>query len=151
MKYRITNSRKFRNEIEAHDASGLKGTYKTLDDFLEKEHDKHAQIVQNDSYDTGLNEIPVKLPTPKEVANTFIAVLKAWLTSEEMELIREKMKNSNDPSVCYTHDYCDANMAMDQALELHGLKVDIQKDAHVDLMNNAWSLAYKNKFEFITS
>lgn len=149
MKYSIKNSTQNRFWIDAFTPAGKIGQFRTVGSFLERQHDNHAQIVQNTSYDK--EGIKIQLPTPKEVANTFIAVLCAWLTSEEMQLIKEKQKNSTDPAVCYTHDYCDANLAMDQALNLHGIEVNIQSDAHVNLMNNSWSLAKKHNFEFITS
>lgn len=50
--------------------------------------------------------------------------------------------------VCATHDYCDANMVMDQAFrEIVGCEVDVENDLHVNLWNDAWSYAREIGYE----
>ncbi len=54
------------------------------------------------------------IPTPEAVAAQFCAVLREWLTPEQLAEAVRLNAERNDGS-CATHDYCDANMAMDEA------------------------------------
>ena len=53
------------------------------------------------------------------------------------------------PGVCHTHDECDANMAMDAAMDRLGIKHDNMGDSEelCELWNAAWDLAKKNHFD----
>lgn len=54
-------------------------------------------------------------PTPREVADRFKEVLRRWLSPAELAAIDETNRRRAD-GPCATHDYCDANMAMLEAL-----------------------------------
>lgn len=57
-------------------------------------------------------------PAPDAVAHAFADVLKEWLTPEQVAEANAKNKTDDyDDSVCASHDYCDANMAMDEAFK----------------------------------
>jgi len=89
---------------------------------------------------------------PAEIAREFCLVIREWLSKEQMLLVVERNDaESSKASVCHTHDFCDANMAMDAAFKHLG--VDPLPDdsgmtkAVVDLWNEAWSLAKAAKFD----
>jgi len=90
------------------------------------------------------------MPTERAVAEHFAALIRQCLTESEVERIRELNEAERDMSVCHTHDFCDANMVMDHALESLGVSVwngtdgDMYDDA-VDLWNAAWSLARRER------
>lgn len=82
------------------------------------------------------------------LAHAFSNVLKEWLTDEEMQKVIER-NNSPEYSElwCASHDFCDANMAMNTAFELV-LGRNAQGDNAQDMMiwNKAWYLAKEKNF-----
>ncbi len=89
----------------------------------------------------------MKKVTPIQLANEFSSVLKTWLTAEEMKLVIEKNSTPEYNDCCASHDYCDANMAMDEAFtKLTGKETNPQSDTQRSLWNNAWTIAKENKF-----
>jgi hypothetical protein len=49
-----------------------------------------------------------------ELGKRFVTIVEEWLTPEEFEEVRTR-NDTRTPGVCHSHDFCDANMAMDQA------------------------------------
>jgi hypothetical protein len=92
--------------------------------------------------------------TPNQVeitARAFSKVLKEWIGAVGMAQTNALNANESDPLVCHSHDFCDANMAMDEALR--GLGVDMDWDDEEgmpqwinNLWNAAWSMAVDNDF-----
>jgi hypothetical protein len=65
--------------------------------------------------------------------------------------------SETDKSICHSHDFCDANMAMDEAFtKVLGRQyvffndeepeTEKQNEIDADLINAAWSMAKANKF-----
>lgn len=81
------------------------------------------------------------------LARTFIAVLRnGWLTERQMRSV--VTKNRANPECCATHDYCDANMAMDEAFKASfGRPMDLGRDEDKDLWNRAWNVAKAVEFD----
>ena len=79
--------------------------------------------------------------TKEQLAQEFTNVLSRWLSSEEWDEMVERNKNEKNPSICHSHDFCDANMAILTAFaNLTGdAKYDINK--HSDFFNDAWNIA----------
>lgn len=77
------------------------------------------------------------------LAATFAGVLRGWLTDEEWDAMRQR--NAERPegqSWCASHDYCDANMAMDAAFKLNGIPdIDASSEADCANWNAAWAIA----------
>lgn len=82
------------------------------------------------------------------LSDAFAAVLRKWLAAAEFAEVRRL--NSADPahadnSVCHSHDYCDANMAMVEAFRaIHGRELfgdDGMAYADCDTVNRAWACA----------
>ncbi|MCK1671087.1 hypothetical protein [Bradyrhizobium sp. 150] len=82
------------------------------------------------------------------IAEAFAEVLRQWLTREEMEAVRSRNASQSNPGICHSHDFCDANMAMDAAFR--GLSIPTCLDLDDDtkeheeacrLWNDAWDVA----------
>jgi len=59
------------------------------------------------------------LSTVRRLSDAFTGVLREWLTEDQFAEMRSKNVAYvvEDASVCASHDYCDANMAMAEAFE----------------------------------
>jgi len=85
----------------------------------------------------------------EKIARRFSKILLHWLGIEKMyEVVKQNQKYQQDgiTNICASHDYCDANMAMDKAMEDCSIDFSLQNDEHVKLWNDAWSLAKSNEF-----
>lgn len=58
-----------------------------------------------------------KLPEVGALADAFGAVIRSWLSTQELEAVRRRNAGyaESHPDICATHDFCDANMAMHEA------------------------------------
>jgi hypothetical protein len=56
-------------------------------------------------------------PTPRQLAEAFVAVLREWLTPEQFDEVCRRNAVQTDRLVCHSHDFCDANMAMYAAFQ----------------------------------
>ena len=82
----------------------------------------------------------------KNLAFVFAGVLRAHLDDDDWKIM--KLENAQDPTsnVCSSHDFCDANAAMEQALEVMGIDLTVDDiEIHTPLMNAAWSEARVRK------
>lgn len=85
------------------------------------------------------------------LAECFAETLHLWLTAEEMEEVvaRNNGVYADEPDICASHDFCDANMAMDSAFkEILGRSPDVGDEADADLWGEAWSIAHSRDFIF---
>lgn len=86
-------------------------------------------------------------PHTSELAHEFSRVLREWLTDDEMEQVIERNAEVDDPRVCASHDFCDANMAMYEAFErVMGHPIDTRKKADVAMWDKAWNMAKASDF-----
>jgi hypothetical protein len=92
------------------------------------------------------------LPPPGLVALEFSNVLGAWLGPKKMREVVQLNAQEDNPNICHSHDFCDANMAMDEAMKKLGVEPMIPTDEEgmpqeiCDLWNRAWAMAKANKF-----
>lgn len=107
--------------------------------------------------------MPVILDTIRQMnicrlAVAFSIILNKWLTIEQLKEVNRKNSYEYDSHTCASHDFCDANMAMDEAfLTVMGRdyvfhddekpETEAQNTEDTELMNIAWELARKLKFE----
>lgn len=75
------------------------------------------------------------------IAREFSRVLKVWIGAENMDLLRQANDEEADEGICHSHDFCDANMAMQQAFQ--NLKLD---EDNVAMWNAAWDMAKEKRF-----
>lgn len=92
--------------------------------------------------------------TPAELAKSFSVVLRQWLTDSDISRINAaNAANGYDPSVCASHDYCDANMAMLEAVSnatgvgVDDIEVDISDARFCELFSEAWAIAKRGDFD----
>jgi hypothetical protein len=100
-------------------------------------------------------------PTKEQVAKEFSKVLRSWLTPEQMTEVIALNREEKSPGICHSHDFCDANMAMLEAIchEL-GLTEDqfmdqLMKEMNSNapcgefnaLWNEAWEVAFRTEFK----
>lgn len=92
-----------------------------------------------------------KFPTPEAVAAEFVKVLREQLPPEDFTAVRFINRDEYpDLDVCASHDFCDANMVMDQACRNLGLsdlmddEESLQNDELLNLWNKAWEIAKRD-------
>jgi hypothetical protein len=84
-------------------------------------------------------------------AKRFARVLADWLTPAEQADVVERNRRQTDPLVCHSHDFCDANMAMLDALESIGVVAEefsALPDEILILWSAAWEVARRSDFYF---
>lgn len=85
------------------------------------------------------------MPTARQLAAEFSRVLRTWLTDKEFHEITEKNRDG-DQACCATHEYCDPNQAMLDAMEKLGMEYDPSSQKQTDLTNLAWDIAKRAGF-----
>ncbi|WP_127128008.1 hypothetical protein [Pseudoflavitalea rhizosphaerae] len=82
------------------------------------------------------------------IACAFSKILKEWLTYEQLSFINKRNDSEGfNSSFCASHQFCDANMAMNEAF-----RRVLQRDANVNcckdtsIWNEAWDIAKKEHF-----
>ena len=84
------------------------------------------------------------------LAKQFAITLRDWLSAGEMLRLVDMNAAETDPKICHSHEFCDANLAMNRAAI--ALDIDLwEKDgtmstATIDMWNSAWELAKTNNF-----
>ena len=86
---------------------------------------------------------------PREVAGKFSEVLRQWLRPWKLQKVVERNRNQRDPHSCHSHDFCDANMAMVEALASFGLAsaCDDFGQGSFAIWNQAWDIAKTAEFD----
>lgn len=87
-----------------------------------------------------------KQPTAPQLAREFSNALIQWLGVRKIDKINALNKAESNPSICHTHDFCDANQAMIDALAEFGVELDTQSAEQTALVSNAWAIAKRNQF-----
>jgi hypothetical protein len=84
-----------------------------------------------------------KRPTPEALAAEFSRVMRDYLSVAELQTAVALNAAETNPGICHTHDFCDANMAMDAAwCHLTGEDgIDADREVDARLWNDAWALA----------
>lgn len=85
---------------------------------------------------------------PEKLAYTFSVVLKEWLTPEEMQTVVSRNATPEyGAQLCASHDFCDANMAMQEAfIRLFKRTPDTNSELDSTLWNQAWYIAKEHAF-----
>ena len=83
---------------------------------------------------------------PESLANSFVAKLRSWLTPEQWQEMRRRnaMPEYRDFGACASHDFCDSNEALIQALESLDYSEyleNLTSDKSLALFNAAWDIA----------
>lgn len=87
---------------------------------------------------------------PQIVARRFSAVLLEWIGEVGMDKVIQRNRREEYPGVCHSHDFCDANMAMDGALRDLGVDMEWGEEGMPlwinQLWNEAWEIAVESEF-----
>lgn len=86
------------------------------------------------------------LPDAETLASEFTIVIREWLTPDQCREIDSRNAAETDAAICHSHDFCDANQAMIDALERFNVELDLQDDAQRNLMQDAWNIAKRIGF-----
>lgn len=84
-----------------------------------------------------------KLPTPDQLSMEFCRILSKWLEPSEIREINRRNAQPEYAGCCASHDFCDPNQAMIDALEAFGLEFHPEL---FDLVDTAWDLANERQF-----
>jgi hypothetical protein len=80
-----------------------------------------------------------------EVANLFIRVLTREIGLKKLAIVRERQAVERRPGICHSHDFCDANMVMQEAMEQLGLSWEktfsADNEPMVNFWNESWDIA----------
>lgn len=83
-----------------------------------------------------------------KLAGAFYATLTEWLTADELAEVRRRNATPEYAGVCASHDFCDANEAMEEAFRKVLGPVPARNEDATPLWNAAWTLA---RARFLTS
>lgn len=132
-----TDGESFFNYFHVNEGDSLQVTYAELivDSII-----SGWSIVGND-----FSQIVISESIITKVANEFSKVLHEWLTDDEMKEVIKR--NEDDMMCCASHDFCDANMAMDEAFtKVFNREFDMESDHDNKIWNDAWTAAKQNQF-----
>lgn len=123
--------------------------------YCEDRYEKQIATVMGDwqSYWTRVIPVEVAAPTPEAVAAKFDAFLREWLAEGDyQEMLRRNRTPEYGAGACASHDFCDANMAMEEALQSFGINADkVGEDTpETALWNAAWNAWRASKAEQVT-
>lgn len=90
------------------------------------------------------------------LALEFSRVLRSWLDEREMATVIERNETA-ESYICHSHDFCDANMAMDEAWRNLKLPLELiegeeeetiapNTEECMSLWSAAWGKAKENRF-----
>ena len=85
-----------------------------------------------------------------EVAQEFSKILTNNLAAEEMTEIIIRNEAEADDSICHSHDFCDPNMYMMEAImNITGMEQpDSETESYCKLWSDSWDLAKTASFNF---
>ena len=90
----------------------------------------------------------MSIPAPATLARSFCAELRKTLTAAQLAVVlRRNASPDRDPSVCHSHDFCDANEVMLAATKKCRMRFDFNSDAHSVLWKAAWRMASAAGFD----
>ncbi len=84
-----------------------------------------------------------KIPSAEQLCDQFCRILNEWLDPPTVGEINRLNSLPEYAGCCASHDFCDPNQAMADALETFG--VEFHPDL-CDLINEAWDQARERQF-----
>src|SRR5271169_326214 len=83
-------------------------------------------------------------PAAEQLGDKFVWILRTWLKPWEMREVAKRNRAETSEDVCHSHDFCDANMLMDEAWTRFGLdSIDGENEFECKLWGAAWNHAVK--------
>lgn len=81
------------------------------------------------------------------LAKAFSRRLIAEIGEDNWRKVIELNQAEDNPNVCRSHDFCDANQIMLEACQELGIEQDVQSERFQALTDAAWSIAKDNDFD----
>lgn len=79
----------------------------------------------------------------ERIAGEFLRLLRQDIGPDHYAEVCVRNANEANPNVCHSHDFCDANITMADAIEkVLGRAVDLYNDEDDALWSVAWNLAH---------
>jgi hypothetical protein len=129
--------------------SGLFTLFRLYDDGSESEIDtiEHLNNTLSNGLDVGIEVGKLSTDVIKDdIAREFSNVLLLWLGILQMRKVNE-LNEDEESSCCHSHDFCDANMAMDDAFtKITGRELNLQSESDKETWSVSWEIAKTNKF-----
>jgi hypothetical protein len=97
----------------------------------------------------GMPQKIVVVQSALQLARAFSRHLRATLTTRELAEVIARNKTVTSPSVCHSHDFCDANVvALGALAELFGIPAEriVLTEDVLDLLGTAQDIAFSNRF-----
>lgn len=85
------------------------------------------------------------LPTPEELADAFCSIITSWLPVETVAEINRRNALPEYAGCCASHDFCDPNQAMIDAMWTFGVAFEPANDG-MKLIDDAWEIAKQRGF-----
>jgi hypothetical protein len=82
---------------------------------------------------------------PETLAKKFSARLRKVLTPAQVSEAFSRNATETNPGVCHSHDFCDANEVMAQAVLDCGMDYDFLEQ-HPQVVDAAWKIAKESGF-----
>jgi hypothetical protein len=122
-----------------------------LDALIEEERDKLPEFRKQEAILLALSlEEHAEYDALKKVialARAFSQEVQEALSVAQFQEVLDRNAAEDNPDVCHTHDFMDANMLMSDAfVSITGHEVDGNSDEDVALWNAAWDIAKAAKF-----
>lgn len=77
-----------------------------------------------------------------DVGDKFAELLREYLTQSEWQKMCADNLAETKSGICHSHDHCDANMVMADAMDFFGLpEIDSDNQEFIDFWNMAWNYA----------
>ena len=90
------------------------------------------------------------LPSVEDVAKAFVAQLQKDISADEFAQVVALQKSNPIEGVCHSHDFCDANMTMDAALESLGVQALPDTDEGMsDEVSALWNASWDKAKEML--
>lgn len=103
------------------------------------------------SVDRGLIEFE-RPQVVEAVARAFLRGMHDTVGESDLREIDLRNAAETHPGICHTHDFCDANVVMAEAMqEVTGVVVDPTDEGQLTLFNDSWNLARKLMPDFVRS
>lgn len=84
---------------------------------------------------------------PERLAAAFIECIREVMEDDELREIDRRNAAEEDRLVCHTHDFCDANVYMEEAFSrTFHYAPDVSSEEDAAVWNDAWNLAIEWRF-----
>lgn len=82
------------------------------------------------------------------LAREFSHSLSSELSPDEMNELVQKNRSEENPGICHSHDYCDANVVLHEVFMKHGMDVADEggRERWGELWDATWNFAKSNDF-----